>query len=123
MKNPVRNLVALGAPDPESAAAARAAVLALARAKDPDGAAESGDRIAFTIDWEPAFKDVKEISAKFPAVTFTLYGDAFAKMHWISKAVYQSGKLSEEATLSRIDGASFRALYLEIFGEAFPIGG
>ena len=80
-------------------------------------------RIAFTIEWEPAFKDLKEISVKFPAVTFTLYGDAFAKMHWISKAVYLSGKLSEEATLSRIDGASFRALYLEIFGEHFPVGG
>lgn len=123
MKNPVRNLIAISAPDPESAAAARAAVLALARAKDPEGAAEVGDRIAFTIDWEPAFKDLKEISAKFPAVTFTLYGDAFAKMHWISKTVYQSGKLSEDATLSRIDGAAFRALYQEVFGQPFPVGG
>ena len=121
MKNPVRNLIAISAPDPESAAAARAAVLALARAKDPEGAAEVGDRIAFTIDWEPAFKDLKEISAKFPAVTFTLYGDAFAKSHWVSKAVYQGGKLGADATLSRIDGESFRQLYKEIFAEEFPV--
>ena len=123
MKNPVRNLITISAPAPESAAAARAAVLALARAKDPEGASDDGQRVAFTIEWEPAFKDLKEISAKFPGVTFTLYGDAFAKMHWISKAVYLSGKLTEDVTFSRIDGASFRGLYREIFGEPFPLGG
>ena len=123
MKNPVRNLIALSAPAPDSAATARAAVLALAQAKDPAGATTEGERVTFTIEWEPAFKEVKDLSTKFPGVTFTLYGDAFAKQHWLSKIVYLSGKSSEEATLSRIDGASFRALYNEIFGQPFPVGG
>ncbi|MGA2052951.1 MAG: hypothetical protein ABSH19_06545 [Opitutales bacterium] len=124
MKNPVRNLVAVTAPAPETAAAARAAVLALARAKDPEGAAEdSSGRIVFTIEWEPAFKDLKEISTQFKDVTFALYGDSFAKQHWVSKTVYAAGKTTEDATFSRIDGISFRRVYHEIFGEPFAPGG
>ena len=92
MKNAVRNLIAVTAPAP-SAAEAKAAVLALAKAKDPEGAAEdAAGRVVFTVEWEPAFKDIKELSAKYKDATFTLYGDAFAKQHWISKAVYQGGK-------------------------------
>jgi hypothetical protein len=124
MKNPIRNLVALAAPAPGDTAAAHAAVLDLARAKDPEGASvDSSGRVIFTIEWEPAFKDIKELSAKFPQVTFTLYGDAFAKSHWLSKTVYSAGKAGEDATLSRIDGASFRSVYSEVFGEAFPAKG
>jgi hypothetical protein len=119
MKNPVRNLIAVTAPAP-SAAEIKAAVLALAKAKDPEGAAEdAAGRVVFTVEWEPAFKDVKELSAKFKDATFTLYGDAFAKQHWVSKAVYQGGKASEESALSRIDGEAFRRVYQEIFGEPF----
>ncbi len=120
MKNPVRNLVALSAAQPALAAATRAAVLALAKAKDPEGAAEdAAGRIVFTVEWEPAFKDLKELSTKHKDTTFTLYGDAFAKQHWISKAVYQAGKATEDNTYSRIDGEAFRHVYQEIFGEAF----
>lgn len=119
MKNPVRNLVAITAANPTTAAEARAAVLALAKAKDPEGAGEDAGRIVFTVEWEPAFKDIKELSAKFKEATFTLYGDAFAKQHWMSKNVYLSGKLTEESTLSRIDGENFRRVYQEIFGEAY----
>ncbi len=72
-----------------------------------------------TVEWEPAFKEIKELSAKFKEVTFTLYGEAFAKSHWVSKAVYLGGKVTEENTLSRIDGAAFRQVYQEIFGEPF----
>jgi hypothetical protein len=120
MKNPVRNLVALSAVKSEIAAAARAAILALAKAKDPEGAAEDAmGRIVFTLEWEPAFKDLKELSTKYKDAVFTLYGDAFAKQHWISKAVYQAGKATEDNTYSRIDGEAFRRVYREIFGEAF----
>lgn len=120
MKNPVRNLVALSAAQPAIAAAARAAVLALAKAKDPEGAAEdAAGRIVFTIEWEPVFKEIKELSTKHMDVVFTLYGDAFAKSHWVSKAVYQAGKATEDNTYSRIDGEAFRRVYQEIFGEAF----
>jgi hypothetical protein len=123
MKNAVRNLVAVAAPAPETVAAARAALLALARAKDPAGAAEDpAGRITFTIEWEPAYKDLKEISTQFKDVTFTLYGDSFAKQHWISKAVYLAGKATEDATFSRIDGISFRRVYQEVFGEPFAPG-
>ena len=120
MKNPIRNLVAVNAANPQLATLARAAALALAKAKDAAGAAEdAAGRATFTVDWEPAFKDIKELSAKHKDATFTLYGDAFAKQHWISKAVYQGGKALEENTLSRIDGEAFRGVYKEIFGEAF----
>jgi len=120
MKNPVRNLVAISAPKPETAAEAKAAVVALAKAKDAEGATvDATGRVVFTLEWEPAFKDLKELSTKFKDATFTLYGEAFAKSHWISKAVYAGGKATEELTLSRIDGESFRRVYREIFGEAF----
>ena len=120
MKNPVRDLVAVTAPSPEAVSAARAAVLALARAKDPEGAAEdAAGRIIFTVEWEPAFKEIKELSAQFKEATFTLYGEAFAKQNWVSKTVYQTGKATEDATLSRIDGEAFQRVYQEIFGEAF----
>jgi hypothetical protein len=119
MKNAVRNLIAVTGPTP-SAAAAKAAVLALAKIKEPEGAAEDATgRIVFTVEWEPAFKEIKELSTKHKEVTFTLYADAFAKQHWISKAVYQAGKTTEENTYSRIDGEAFRRTYQEIFGEAF----
>jgi hypothetical protein len=124
MKNPIRNLVALAAAAPDQAAAAHAAVLDLARAKDPEGAAEDASgRIFFTVEWEPAFKELKELSAKHPGVKFTLYGDAFAKQHWVSKTVYEAGKSTEDVTVSRIDGASFRRIYQEVFGEPFPAQG
>ncbi len=120
MKNPVRNLVAVTAANPSTAAEARAAVLAFAKAKDPEGAAEdAAGRVVFTVEWEPAFKELKELSTKNKDATFTLYGEAFAKQHWVSKAVYQAGKAAEEATLSRIDGESFRRVYQEIFGEPY----
>lgn len=123
MKNAVRNLVALTAANPQLTAEARAAVLALAKAKDTEGAAEDASgRVTFTVEWEPAFKDIKELSTKFKDVTFTLYGDSFAKQHWITKNVYQGGKATEEVALSRIDGDSFRKVYQEIFGEAYPAG-
>jgi len=119
MKNAVRNLIAVTGPA-SSAAEAKAAVLALAKSKDAEGAAEdAAGRIIFTVEWEPAFKDLKELSAKYKDATFTLYADAFAKQHWISKAVYQGGKATEENTYSRIDGEAFRRTYQEIFGEAF----
>ena len=120
MKNPVRNLVAVTATNPAAAAEAKAAVVALSKAKDADGAtADATGRVVFTVEWEPAFKDVKDLSSKFKDVTFTLYGEAFAKSHWVSKAVYLAGKATEENTFSRIDGAAFRQVYQEIFGEAF----
>jgi len=120
MKNPVRNLVAIMAANPTATAEARVAVLALAKAKDPEGAGEDAvGRIVFTVEWEPAFKELKELSTKFKETTFILYGEAFAKQHWISKAVYLGGKATEENTFSRIDGENFRQLYQEIFGEAY----
>jgi hypothetical protein len=123
MKNPVRNLVAVSAANPQSAADAKAAVLALARAKDAEGAGEdAAGRVTFTVEWEPTFKDIKELSMKHKDVTFTLYADSFAKQHWICKAVYLAGKASEENTFSRIDGENFRKVYQEIFGEAFAVG-
>ena len=123
MKNAVRNLVAVSAANPSIAADAKAAVLALARAKNAEDIGEdTTGRVVFTVEWEPTFKDIKEISAKFKEVTFTLYADSFAKQHWICKAVYLAGKSTEESTLSRIDGESFRKVYQEIFGEAFVKG-
>ncbi len=120
MKNPVRNLVAVTASNPATAAEARAAILALAKAKDPEGAAEdAAGRVVFTVEWEPAFKEIKEISMGRKEVTVTLYGEAFAKQHWISKTVYQGGKATEEGTYSRIDGDAFSRVYQEIFGEAY----
>ncbi len=120
MKNPVRNLITVSAANPAAAAEARAAALALAKAKDAEGVAEdAAGRIVFTVEWEPAFKDLKELSTKHKDAIFTLYGEAFAKQHWVSKAVYQGGKSTEEATLSRIDGEAFRKVYQEIFGEQF----
>jgi hypothetical protein len=120
MKNPVRNLIAVSAANPAATGEARVAALAFARVKDPEGAAEDATgRVVFTIEWEPAFKDIKELSTKFKDATFTLYGDAFAKSHWVSKTVFQNGKASEDAALSRIDGEAFRRVYQEIFGEAF----
>jgi hypothetical protein len=124
MKNAVRNLIALSAPAPASVDAARAAILALAQAKDPAGAGtDATGRVFFTIEWEPAFKEVKELSKQFSGVTFTLYGDAFAKQHWISKTTYESGKTGEDTTVSRIDGDAFRRIYQEVFGQPFPVGG
>ncbi len=123
MKNAVRNLVAVTAANPQLAAEARAAVLALAKAKDPEGAAEdAGGRAVFIVEWEPAFKDIKELSSKYKDVSFTLYGDAFAKQHWISKNVYLGGKQTEEAALSRIDGENFRKVYREVFGQDYAQG-
>jgi hypothetical protein len=123
MKYTVRNLVAVTAANPQLAAEARAAVLALAKAKDAEGAAEdTAGRAVFMVEWEPVFKEVKELSAKYKDATFTLYGDAFAKQHWVTKNVYQAGKATEEAALSRIDGDSFRKVYQEIFGEAYAGG-
>jgi len=120
MKNPVRNLVAVTTPNPTAAAEIKAALLALAKAKDPEAAAvDVAGRTTFTIEWEPAFKDIKELSSKYKDATFTLYGDSFAKQHWVCKAVYQAGKSTEESTLSRIDGEAFRRVYQEIFGEPF----
>jgi hypothetical protein len=120
MKNPVRNLVAVTAPNPTTTAEIKAAVLALAKAKDPEGASvDTAGRTVFTVEWEPAFKDIKELSTQYKDATFTLYGDSFAKQHWVSKAVYLSGKMTEDSTLSRIDGEAFRRVYQEIFGEAF----
>jgi hypothetical protein len=120
MKNPVRNLVAVSASNPAAAAAARAAVLALARAKDPETAVEDASgRVVFTVEWEPSFKEIKELSTQHKDVTFTLYGEAFAKQHWVSKTVFQAGKATEDATLSRIDGEAFRRVYQEVFGEPF----
>jgi hypothetical protein len=123
MKNPVRNLVAVSATNPQTAADAKAAVLALARAKDAAGAAEdAAGRVTYTVEWEPTFKDIKELSSKYKEATFTLYADSFAKQHWICKAVYLVGKATEENTYSRIDGENFRKVYQEIFGEAFAAG-
>jgi len=123
MKNPVRNLVAVSAANPLIAAEAKAAVLALAQAKDTAGAAEdTAGRVVFTVEWEPTFKDIKELSNKYKDATFTLYADSFAKQHWICKAVYLAGKATEENTFSRIDGDNFRRVYQEIFGEAFAVG-
>ncbi len=120
LKNPVRNLLSVTAADAAVAAAARAEALTLARAKDAEGATEDASgRIIFTVDWEPAFKEVKELSTKFKDATFTLYGDAFEKSNWISKSVYLGGKASEEVTLSRIDRDQFERLYREIFGVAY----
>jgi hypothetical protein len=120
LKNPVRNLLSVTAADATVLAAVRADALALARAKDAEGAMEdAAGRIIFTVDWEPAFKDVKELSTKFKDATLTLYGDAFVKSNWISKTIYQGGKASEDATLSRIDGDHFLRLYREIFGENY----
>jgi hypothetical protein len=123
MKNAVRNLVAVSATNPQSAVDAKAAVLALAHAKNAEEIADdAAGRVVYTVEWEPTFKDIKELSAKFKEVTFTLYADSFAKQHWICKAVYLAGKATEESTLSRIDGESFRKVYQEIFGEAFVKG-
>jgi hypothetical protein len=123
MKNAVRNLVALSAANPSLVAEAKAAVLALAQAKKAEDIGEDAiGRVVFTVEWEPVFKDLKELSAKFKEVTFTLYADSFAKQHWICKAVYLAGKATEENTLSRIDGETFRKVYQEIFGEAFVRG-
>ena len=120
MKNPVRNLIAVTAPKPETTTEAKAAVVALSRAKDAEGASvDKEGRVVFSVEWEPVFKEVKELSGKFKDATFTLYAEAFAKSHWVSKAVYVGGKAVEESTLSRIDGAAFRQVYQEIFGEAF----
>jgi len=123
MKNAVRNLVAVSAANPQSAADAKAAVLALARAKNAEDIGEdSAGRVTYTVEWEPTFKDIKELSTKFKEVTFTLYADSFAKQHWICKAVYLAGKSTEENTFSRIDGDSFRKVYQEIFGVAYVQG-
>jgi hypothetical protein len=119
MKNAVRNLLAIASANPAATGAARAAALALAQSKDPAAAEDAAGRIVFTVEWEPCFKDAKELSAKNKDATFTLYADSFAKQHWICKAVYQAGKVVEENTLSRIDGEAFRKVYQEIFGEAF----
>jgi hypothetical protein len=123
MKNAVRNLVVVSAVNPQSAADAKAAVLALARAKNAEEIGEdSAGRVVYTVEWEPTFKDIKELSSKNKDVTFTLYADSFAKQHWICKAVYLAGKSTEESTLSRIDGEAFRKVYQEIFGETFAAG-
>jgi hypothetical protein len=123
MKNAVRNLVAVSAANSQSAADAKAAVLALAHAKNAEDITEdAAGRVVYTVEWEPTFKDIKELSAKFKDVTFTLYADSFAKQHWICKGVYLAGKATEENTFSRIDGENFRKVYQEIFGEAFVKG-
>ncbi|HTB64375.1 MAG TPA: hypothetical protein VK737_12395 [Opitutales bacterium] len=119
MKNAVRNLLAITSANPAATGAARAAALGFAQSKDPAAVEDSAGRIVFTVEWEPSFKDIKELSAKNKDATFTLYADSFAKQHWICKAVYQAGKANEENTYSRIDGEAFRRTYQEIFGEAF----
>jgi hypothetical protein len=120
MKNPIRNLIVIAASAPASVAAARAAALELAHAKDPAGAGEdAAGRIVFAVEWEPAFKDLKALSARFPEVGFTLYGDSFAKQHWITKTVFAAGKAESDGTFSRIDGDDFRRVFQEIFGEEF----
>jgi hypothetical protein len=121
MKFPVRNLVTIAAPA-ATAAAARAAGLTRARALDPSAAEDAHGRVSFTTEWEPAFKELKELSAQFPEATFTLHADAFAQSHWLSETVYQAGKATADCTVSRIDGENFRRVYREIFGEAFVAG-
>lgn len=77
------------------------------------GQSENGLWVRFYCDWEPPFKQLKQISKAQPEVTCTLLSDALVKSHWLSKARYVAGK-GDELTVSRVDDdfpEVFRAIF------------
>lgn len=71
----------------------------------------------FLIDWEPPFKELKQFSKKHPKVKLTLWGDAFSKHHWISKAIIEGGK-SDNTVVSMVDD-DFEPIFKEVYGCSF----
>lgn len=69
--------------------------------------------------WEPPYKIVRPLSAKFPSVVFTVTADAFKAEYWLARAVFERGRADTDETLTFNDGDRFEKLFAEIHGEPF----
>ena len=81
---------------------------------------ESEHEVAFLIasTWEPPYKIVRAVSAKFPKVRIALVADAFRNEYWIAHALFEGGRAIVDEVLTMNDGRDFEALFFEIHGES-----
>lgn len=68
--------------------------------------------------WEPPFKMLRALSAKFPAARFIVKSDAFRSEYWVARAVFENGKQTVEDVLTMNDGEAFELLFKEIHNQS-----
>lgn len=69
--------------------------------------------LRFACEWDPPFKQLRELSKENPGLKMTLWSDAFTRHHWICKATIANGKC-EETVVSRVDDA-FDGIFEEVY--------
>ncbi|MDR2512718.1 MAG: hypothetical protein LBD01_02830 [Puniceicoccales bacterium] len=81
---------------------------------------KEGSETAFLVasTWEPPYKIIRSVSAKFSKTRITMIADAFRHEYWLARALYEGGRAVVDEVLTMNDGHDFETLFYEIHGES-----